>query len=98
MHLSFYSAVFSFLNGPVYLILTAKVPKKGTILKFHTAPFIYIMISNVFSIINAAQLVVFPVVAEVIVNRNPQSSILWVIVEIVCTKTGSTPCPVICSI
>lgn len=69
----FYGAVFAFLNGPVYLVLTAKVPKKGAILLFHTVPFIYMMISNVFGMINAVLVVAFAVVAEVIVSRNRQS-------------------------
>ncbi|MGL6201893.1 MAG: MptD family putative ECF transporter S component [Lachnospiraceae bacterium] len=70
----FYSPATAFLGAIPYMIIMAKVPKRGAVILFSIVPLLYfLLLAGVEGVIVAAFIVVFSVFAEIILGNDRTS-------------------------
>lgn len=66
-----YSPATAFVGAIPYLLITSKIPKKGTVLLFAVVPFLYfLLLAGTEGMIVAAFFVVFAILAELILGND----------------------------
>lgn len=65
-----YTSVYALLNGVVFLLLNAKVPKRGMIVLFSIVPILFFMVRGWENMLVALSMLVFALLAELIIGKD----------------------------